>query len=143
MIKLSQRLEMMRTKKNISRVQLAQELGLPKLAVEKFETGRLTPTKEQQERIAQYFGVSPEFLRGESDDPTSMASWMELAPVDEEPAPVQKAPASKVIARSGDDKSGDSAMFALLLKSDTFKKAVLEILKTPEGKELIRKAAGK
>ena len=37
----------------------------------------------------------------------------------------------------------DGAVFNLLLKSDVFKAAVLEVLKSPEGQELIKKAARK
>ena len=39
--------------------------GISQNAFEKFETGRQTPTKEQQEKLASHFGVSLFYLRGE------------------------------------------------------------------------------
>ena len=70
MVTLGQRLEELRTERGLSRPALSAALGLPKGAAEKFETGRQTPTKEQQEKIAAYFGVSLFYLRGESSDRT-------------------------------------------------------------------------
>ena len=79
MVTMAQRIEALRTEQNLSRPALAQALGLPRTAIEKFETGRQTPTKDQQNKIANYFSVSLAYLQGESDDPTSMASWMTTA----------------------------------------------------------------
>ena len=58
MITMAQRIELLREEKGLSRPALAAALGLPKNAPEKFETGRATPTKEQQEKLADFFGVS-------------------------------------------------------------------------------------
>ena len=66
MITLAQRITELRTQKGMSRPELSLALGLPKTAVEKFETGRQTPTQEQQKKMATYFGVSLFYLRGES-----------------------------------------------------------------------------
>ena len=66
MFSIAQRIESLRMERNISRPALAAELGFPKMAFERFETGRQTPTQAQQERIAAYFGVSVAYLRGES-----------------------------------------------------------------------------
>ena len=76
MVTMAQRIEELRTKKGISRPALAAALGLPRLSVEKFETGRQTPTQEQQQKLAAAFGVSLSYLRGETDDPTSMDNWL-------------------------------------------------------------------
>ena len=56
MVTLAQRIEALRTERGLSRPALAAELGLPKGAVEKFETGRQTPSREQQETRAGYLG---------------------------------------------------------------------------------------
>ena len=69
MITLAQRIEALRTERGLSRPALSQALGFPKNAAEKFETGRQTPTREQQEKMAAFFGVSLFYLRGESNDP--------------------------------------------------------------------------
>ena len=76
MVTMAQRIEELRTKKAMSRPALAAALGLPRLSIEKFETGRQTPTQEQQQKLASAFGVSIAYLRGETDDPTSMDNWL-------------------------------------------------------------------
>ena len=72
MVTIAQRLCELRTEKNLSRPALSEALGLPRMTVEKFETGRLTPSAEQQTKIASFFGVSVPYLRGESGDRTRM-----------------------------------------------------------------------
>ena len=79
MVTMAQRIEALRNEKGLSRPALAAELGFPKNAIEKYETGRATPTKDQQEKMASYFGVSLFYLKGESDDPTRQDSWMTAA----------------------------------------------------------------
>ena len=78
MVTLAQRIEALRTEANLSRPALAAALHFPKGALEKFETGRQTPTKEQQAKIAAYFGVSLFYLRGESNDRTRQEDWMDM-----------------------------------------------------------------
>lgn len=145
MVSAAQRIEALRTEKNISRIQLSAELGFPKTAIEKFETGRQTPTKEQFEKMARYFGVSSAYLKCESDDRQNLQqSWLSGNVPDDEPARPAPVPVqAKLLAQSGKQEKEDNAVFNLLLKSDAFKSAVLEVLKTPEGQELIRKAMKK
>ena len=50
MVTMAQRIEQLRTERGLSRPALSSALGFPKNAAEKFETGRATPTREQQER---------------------------------------------------------------------------------------------
>ena len=57
MITMAQRLEELRTQRGLSRPALAAALGLPRMSVEKFETGRQTPSQEQQAKMASYFGA--------------------------------------------------------------------------------------
>lgn len=92
MVTLAQRLEELRTERGLSRPALSAELGFPKNAVEKFETGRQTPTREQQEKIAFYFGVSAFYLRGESSDRTRQDNWMDTAYAEEPPVSVPTPP---------------------------------------------------
>lgn len=145
MISAAQRLEALRTEKNISRTQLASQLGFPKTAIEKFETGRQTPTKEQYEKLARFFGVSAAYLKGESDDMENVGSWLSGAVTDEAPEPAAEPvlPRRKPDTQAAAKEREDGAVFNLLLKSDVFKAAVLEVLKSPEGQELIKKAAKK
>ena len=151
MVTMAQRIEELRTKKAMSRPALAAALGLPRLSIEKFETGRQTPTQEQQQKLASAFGVSIAYLRGETDDPTSMDNWLSGAVPAEEPVVLPKAvrrATAAVVAQSGDSgKSDGGAVFSALLKSDSFKAlvrdTVLDVLKSPEGQALLAKAAKK
>ena len=83
MISLAQRITELRTEKGMSRPELSAALGLPKNAIEKFETGRQTPTQEQQAKMAAYFQVSLFYLRGESYDPIRQDDWMNGGFVDD------------------------------------------------------------
>ena len=149
MITMAQRIEALRTERGLSRPALSAALGFPKTAVEKFETGRQTPTQDQQDKRASYFGVSVFYLRGESDDPTRMESWLNTGYVEEEPAPrpVPRPAAPKIVAQSSAAGQNDSNMFSAFMKSKSFqdllRATVLDVLRSPEGQELIAKAVRK
>ena len=145
MVTLAQRIEQLRTAKGLSRPALAAALGLPRMSIEKFESGRQTPTQEQQNKLASYFGVSLFYLRGETDDTTQMSDWMDGAFLDE-PAP---APAPRRAVKPAASSSGGEGgtMFDAFLSSKKFpealRTAVLDTLRTPEGQELLAKAIRK
>ena len=149
MVTMAQRIEALRTEKGLSRPALSAALGLPKSAAEKFETGRQTPTQEQQQRLAAFFGVSVFYLRGESDDRTQMENWLNNSFSDEPSQPVRPArPASErpvVTASSGGQ--GEGAVFSALLKSKAFqdlvRDTVVQVLRSPEGQALIAGAVRK
>ena len=150
MVTMAQRIEALRTEKGLSRPALSAALGLPRNAAEKFETGRQTPTQDQQQKLASFFGVSLFYLRGESDDRTQMENWLNNSFSDEPAQPVRPArPAAPerpaVAASSGGQ--GESAVFSALLKSKAFQdmvqKAVMEALRSPEGQALIAGAVRK
>ena len=151
MVTMAQRIEELRTKKAMSRPALAAALGLPRLSIEKFETGRQTPTQEQQQKLASAFGVSIAYLRGETDDPTSMDNWLSGAVPAEDPVvlpkAVRRATAAGVAQSGGSGKNDGGAVFSALLKSDSFnalvRETVLDVLKSPEGQALLAKAAKK
>jgi len=137
---MAQRLEALRVERGISRPALSAALGFPKTAMEKFETGRQTPTQEQQNKLANYFGVSLLYLRGESDDPTRMETWLNGGAVPDdgpEPPVIQKKSRPAPVQEDG-------AVFGALLKSPSFqalvRSAALEALRSPEGQELLAKA---
>ena len=143
MVTLAQRLETLRNEKGLTRPALSVALGMPRNAVEKFETGRQTPTKEQQNKIATYFGVSLAYLRGESDDPTSMASWMTTAlsgaEPEPDPMPVRRAApaAPKPQPASGQTGGVLAALLSNKAFHDTIRAEILEVLRTKEGQELL------
>lgn len=147
MVTLAQRIEELRTARGLSRPALAAALGFPRTAIEKFETGRQTPTQDQQNKLASYFGVSLFYLRGETNDTTQMSDWMDGAFLDE-PAPVpapRRAAVKPAVAASSGGEGG--TMFDAFLTSKKFQEAlrtaVLDTLRTPEGQELLTKASGK
>ena len=149
MVTMAQRIEALRIEKGLSRPGLAAALGFPKNAPEKFETGRATPTQQQQEKMADFFGVSLFYLKGETNERTLMDNWLNMT-FENEPAPKvpqpKKAPApAAVVQTSGDN--GESGMMGAFLKSKSFqtmlRSTVLEVLKTPEGQELLAKAVKK
>lgn len=147
MVTIAQRIELLRTQRGLSRPALSAALGLPRMAIEKFETGRQTPTQEQQAKIARYFGVSLFYLKGESDDPTNMESWLNGNVPDEAPPSPPPVSRPKIVQSSGGSSDDGGAVFAALLKSKSFQTlvhdTVLEVLRSPEGQELLTKAVRK
>ena len=147
MVTMAQRITSLRDEAGLSRPALSAALGFPKNAIEKFETGRATPTKEQQEKMASYFGVSIFYLRGESGDRTRQEDWMSggFAAAEEEPAfrpaPPVKRPRSEPV--SGGGATMLDALFAARQTKEQFKTMVLEVLRSPEGQEVIAQAVWK
>ena len=52
MVTMAQRIEALRTEAGLARVPASLELGFPKNAFEKFETGRQTPTKMRKSPVS-------------------------------------------------------------------------------------------
>ena len=149
MVTMAQRIEALRTEKGLSRPTLSAALGLPRNATEKFETGRQTPTQDQQQKLASFFGVSVFYLRGESDDRTQMENWLNNSFSDEPAQPVRPtrpAPERPVVTASSGGQ-GEGAVFSALLKSKAFQDmvhdAVVQALRSPEGQSLIAAAVRK
>ena len=149
MVTMAQRIEALRTERNLSRPALSAALGFPKNAAEKFETGRQTPSQDQQKKLAEFFGVTLAYLRGEVDvREEGQGTWLERAYAEEAPAPAPapKRPAAPVVVQSSGG-SEDGAVFSALLKSKSFqtmvRDTVLEVLRSKEGQELLAKAVRK
>lgn len=142
MITMAQRIQQLRAERGVSGPALSAALGLPRTTIEKFETGRQTPSQEQQQKLASFFGVSAFYLRGESDDRTQMSDWMDGAFLDEPtPAPAPVRPAKKAAV------SEDGTVFDAFLNSkkfqETLRATVLEVLRSPDGQALIENAVRK
>ena len=146
MVTLAQRLEALREERGMSRPVLSAALGFPKAAIEKFETGRQTPTKEQQEKIAAYFGVSVFYLRGESSDRTRQDDWMDAAAfTDEEPVFVPKPAPKPPKPKTAEPVQGGMLDAVLASKGvqDLLRGMVLDVLRSPEGQAVIAQAVRK
>lgn len=148
MVTMAQRIEQLRTEKGLSRPALSQALGLPKTAAEKFETGRATPTKEQQEKLARFFEVSLFYLKGETDDRTSQEGWMSgnFGAQDDEPvAPIVHAVAKKVkpVVQSGGGNGVFEAFRTNKAFQDMIRDTVLDVLRSPEGQEILSRVVRK
>lgn len=145
MVTMAKRIEELRMEKGLSRPALASALGLPRMSVEKFETGRQTPSQEQQRKMAEFFGVTLAYLRAETSDQTTMGDWMDGAFQDTPaPAPVQRKVVRPQVVESAGEGAGSSAMAEAFLKSPKFREilreTVLDVLKSPEGQKLLEKA---
>ena len=143
---MAQRIEELRTERGLNRPQLAAALGFPKNAPEKFETGRTTPTKEQQERMADFFGVSLFYLRGESNDRTRLEAWLDGSFSDSEPGyvPMPATPKKVPSPAPAPSSAGQGTLLDSFLNSKQFQElvqsAILEVLRSPEGNDIIAKA---
>ena len=144
MVTMAQRIEELRTERNMSRADLSKALGLPKNAAEKFETGRATPTQEQQTKLAAFFDVSLFYLRGESNDRTRQENWMDGDFVDDEPVVTPK---FKPVSAPAPNRSGSSSGGSLVepfLKNKAFQEMVratmLDVLRSPEGQDILARA---
>ena len=146
MVTMAQRIEQLREEKGLSRPAFAAALGLPKNAPEKFETGRATPTKEQQDKMADFFGVSLFYLKGESSDRTRMDAWLEGNFREDEAGHVPMKPAAPKPKTSSAPASGGGMLDAFLDSPgfrDLVRKTVTEVLRSPEGEEIIAKVVRK
>ena len=146
MVTMAQRIEALRTERNLSRPALSAALGFPKNAAEKFETGRQTPSQDQQKKLAEFFGVTLAYLRGEVDvREEGQGTWLERAYAEEDPtpAPAPQRPQAPVVAQSSGG-GQEGAVFNALLNSKSFqgvvRAAVLDVLRSPEGQALLRQA---
>lgn len=144
MVTMAQRIEQLRTEAGLSRTAMSAALSFPKNAFEKFETGRQTPSKEQQEKMAAYFGVSLFYLRGESNDRTRQEDWMSGAySAEEDEVSYRPIPAAGKVKPAQTSSGGATmldALFSGKQAKEQFQTMVLEVLRSPEGQELLAKA---
>jgi len=67
MANFSERLTKLRMEKHLTQEKFANILGVSKSTVSMYENGNRTPSFEIEEKIADYFNVDLEFLRGRSE----------------------------------------------------------------------------
>ena len=146
MVTMAQRIEALRTEKGLSRPALATAMGLPRMSIEKFETGRQTPTADQQKKLASFFGVSLFYLRGESNDRTRLEAWLDGSFSDSAPGyvPMPAAPKKPAAPAPAPTSGGQGTLLDSFLNSKQFQEmvhsAILDVLRSPEGSDLLAKA---
>lgn len=64
MLRLNERIKMLRTENHISQIQLAKALGVSQKAVSLWESGDRVPSATVIASLAKYFGVSADYLLG-------------------------------------------------------------------------------
>jgi len=65
---LSDRLKKLRGEKRLKQSEVAQSVGISVAAYQKYEYGNIVPKQSNEKKLADFFGVSIEYLRGETDD---------------------------------------------------------------------------
>lgn len=144
MVSMAQRITELRSQKGLSSQQLSQMMGLSRQAVEKYESGRQTPSKEHQQKMAAFFEVSVAYLRGETNDPTTQESWMDMvhqASAEPEPTPAP-AIAPKASGKKEKEELGGALLDSLLVSPkvrEELTAIVRQELRSEQGKELIRR----
>ncbi len=63
------RLNELRTAKNITQLKLAMDLNMNQNTISRYETGEREANYQTLIEIADYFGVSVDYLLGHTDDP--------------------------------------------------------------------------
>ncbi len=64
----SQKLKRLRQEKNWSQEKLAEEIGVKRLAINKYESGQTKPSAETLQRISEVFGVSIDYLLADESE---------------------------------------------------------------------------
>lgn len=140
MVTISQRIYELRSQKNLSKADLSAALHLAPKAIDRFESGRQTPSKDQQQSLANFFEVSLAYLRGETNDPTRQDSWMDMtyeAEKEATPRPAAPKPIANAAAQSLDMPLMDALLKNPAVRSE-LKKMILETLQSTEGQKMIR-----
>lgn len=64
-----ERLRLLRSEKGVSQKQVAESLGITETGYQNYEVGRRKPTFDILPAIADFFGVSTDYLFGRTDNP--------------------------------------------------------------------------
>lgn len=66
---LGSRIKYLREKNNISQIEFAKKIGVSNAVLSRYESGDRKPDYDILNKIADYFGVSVDFLLGRTDNP--------------------------------------------------------------------------
>lgn len=62
------RLKELRKEKRLEQREIAESTGISISTIQKYEYGTIGPKQTNEKKLADFFGVSVEYLRGETDD---------------------------------------------------------------------------
>ena len=80
----SERLKALRKSKGITQEQLATIIGVERSSIGKYEgKSHIVPSDDVKYRIAEYFGVTVDYLLGRSDSPTAPISETDLSDIEQ------------------------------------------------------------
>jgi transcriptional regulator with XRE-family HTH domain len=68
-MEFSERLKALRLRRGLTQEQLAHALDIPETSVRRWESVGKPPKRERLEKLADFFGVSVDFLLGRTDTP--------------------------------------------------------------------------
>lgn len=74
--RLSERLRFLREQRGLSQYKVAKDLNIPRTTYANWEQGKAEPDAQTLQRIADYFGVSIDFLFGYESKSITQEPWM-------------------------------------------------------------------
>lgn len=67
---LSERLKSLRKSKKLTQKQLAEKINVTHVSISGYESGNRSPDTDTLQRLADFFGVSTDYILGRTDNPT-------------------------------------------------------------------------
>jgi len=68
---LGNRIRFLRERENLSQIEFAKILNISNTTLSQYETGQRVPSDEIKAKIADYFGVTVDYLLGRTDTPST------------------------------------------------------------------------
>jgi len=81
---LPQKLKQLREEKGINQIDLARDMQVTQGTVCKWETGERTPETRTLKKLADYFGVSADYLLGNDENPDFVVHARHLSEIPQE-----------------------------------------------------------
>lgn len=106
---IGDRLRNLRVQKGVNQDQAAEACGMSRIALARYETGTRVPRAEMVSRLADYYGVSVDYILGRDD--ASEPAEQKKAPADE------RAEAKRLLEGMSDEQYQAALQYLKLLKT--------------------------
>lgn len=106
-------------KKGVKPSRAAIEIGMTKTAVSNWKARNTTPTDSNLKKIADYFGVSTDYLLGRTDSPDIASDKIKIT-VDNEVDSEIKALSNKLFLLDAEDRATVSVLIDTLLNKEKY-----------------------